>query len=74
MCHQNEDDFVNNKDTRLMGVIFPLTMFKCILYSQDQIRAGDYRIVFQVLDDDLLIMISKIGNRKIIYRRMTDIP
>ena len=37
-------------------------------------RVGDYRIIYQVLDDELLVLIVKIGDRKTIYRRLSDIP
>jgi mRNA interferase RelE/StbE len=39
-----------------------------------RIRVGDYRIIYQVLDDELLVLIVKIGDRKTIYRRLSDIP
>ena len=36
-----------------------------------KIRVGDYRIVFEIQDDILLILIIKIGHRKDIYRNLT---
>ncbi len=33
-----------------------------------KIRVGDYRIVYEIQDDVLLILIIKIGHRKDIYR------
>jgi mRNA interferase RelE/StbE len=38
-----------------------------------RIRTGDYRIVYQVLDAELVVLIVKIGDRKTIYRRLMDI-
>jgi mRNA interferase RelE/StbE len=36
-----------------------------------KIRVGDYRIVYEIHDDILLILIIKIGHRKDIYRSLT---
>jgi len=36
-----------------------------------KIRLGDYRIVYEIQDDVLLILIVKIGHRKDIYRNLT---
>ena len=36
-----------------------------------KIRVGDYRIVYEIQDDVLLILIVKIGHRKDIYRNLT---
>jgi mRNA interferase RelE/StbE len=36
-----------------------------------KIRVGDYRIVYEIQDDILLILIVKIGHRKDIYRNLT---
>ncbi len=36
-----------------------------------KIRIGDYRIVYEIQDDVLLILIIKIGHRKDIYRNLT---
>ena len=35
-----------------------------------KIRVGDYRIVYEIQDDILLILIIKIGRRKDIYRHL----
>jgi len=35
-----------------------------------RIRSGDYRIIYQVKDKILLILILKIGHRKEIYKKM----
>ena len=35
-----------------------------------KIRVGDYRIVYEIQDDILLILIVKIGHRKDIYRSL----
>ena len=36
-----------------------------------RIRVGDYRIVYEIQDDILLILIIKIAHRKDIYRSLT---
>ena len=36
-----------------------------------EIRTGDYRIVYEIQDDVLLLLIIKIGHRKDIYRNLT---
>ena len=36
-----------------------------------KIRVGDYRIICEIQDDVLLILIIKIGHRKDIYRSLT---
>jgi mRNA interferase RelE/StbE len=36
-----------------------------------KIRVGDYRIVYEIHDDILLILIIKIGHRKDVYRSLT---
>lgn len=33
-----------------------------------RIRVGDYRIIYQIRDDVLLVLLLKIGDRKEIYR------
>jgi mRNA interferase RelE/StbE len=33
-----------------------------------RVRSGDYRIVYQILDKRLIVIVVKIGNRKDIYR------
>ncbi len=33
-----------------------------------RVRVGDYRIVYEIQDDILLILITKIGHRKDVYR------
>ena len=35
-----------------------------------KIRVGDYRIIYEIPDDVLLILIVKIGHRKDIYRSL----
>ena len=35
-----------------------------------RIRVGDYRIVFEIQDDILLILVVKIGHRRDIYRNL----
>ena len=36
-----------------------------------RVRVGDYRIIFEIREDTLLILALKIGHRKEIYRRIT---
>jgi len=36
-----------------------------------RIRVGDYRIIYEIQNDILLILIIKIGHRKDIYRNLT---
>ena len=36
-----------------------------------KVRVGDYRIVYEIQDDVLLILIVKIGRRKDIYRNLS---
>lgn len=35
-----------------------------------RIRVGDYRIVYQVLDEELIVLIVSIGHRREVYRRL----
>ena len=35
-----------------------------------RVRVGDYRIVYQVLDDDLVVLVVTIGHRGDVYRRL----
>ena len=36
-----------------------------------RIRVGDYRIIYEIHSDILVIMILKIGHRKEVYRRLS---
>ena len=36
-----------------------------------RVRVGDYRIIYEVQEDILLILVLKIGHRKEVYRRLT---
>jgi mRNA interferase RelE/StbE len=36
-----------------------------------RVRAGDYRIIYEIHEDILLILVLKIGHRKELYRRLT---
>ena len=38
--------------------------------SFHRIRSGDYRIIFEIHDDRLVILVVKIGHRKDIYKRL----
>ena len=35
-----------------------------------KIRAGDYRIIYEIHDDTLVILVVKIGHRKDIYKQL----
>jgi mRNA interferase RelE/StbE len=39
-------------------------------YDLYRIRSGDYRIVYQILEKKLVILIIKIGHRRDIYRSL----
>lgn len=44
-----------------------------LLHSDKQIyrlRSGDYRIIYQIKDDRLLVLVAKVGNRKDIYKNL----
>lgn len=34
-----------------------------------RVRVGDYRIVYEVLDGDLVIQVVRVGHRREVYRR-----
>jgi mRNA interferase RelE/StbE len=36
-----------------------------------RVRVGDYRIIYEIHGDILLIVVLKIGHRKEVYRRLT---
>ena len=36
-----------------------------------KVRVGDYRIIFEIHDDTLLILVVKIGHRKDIYKHLS---
>jgi len=35
-----------------------------------RVRAGDYRVVYEVSDDDLIVLVVTIGHRSDVYRRL----
>ena len=35
-----------------------------------KIRSGDYRIVYQIHEDRLVILVAKVGHRKDVYNRL----
>jgi len=44
-----------------------------LLHSDKQIycvRSGDYRIIYQIKKDRLLILVAKAGNRKDVYKNL----
>jgi mRNA interferase RelE/StbE len=34
-----------------------------------RLRQGDYRILYEIIDDDLVVTVVRIGNRRDVYRR-----
>ena len=36
-----------------------------------RVRVGDYRIIYEIHEDTLLVLVLKIGHRKEVYRRLT---
>jgi mRNA interferase RelE/StbE len=34
-----------------------------------RVREGDYRIVYEIRDDEVIVVVVKIGHRKDVYRR-----
>ena len=39
--------------------------------SFHKIRSGDYRIIYEIHDDRLVILVVKIGHRKDVYKKLT---
>jgi len=37
-----------------------------------RLRSGPYRIIYQVFDDRILVVVIRIGHRKDVYRRLID--
>jgi len=35
-----------------------------------RVRSGDYRIIYQIKEDRLLILVAKVGNRKDVYKNL----
>ena len=35
-----------------------------------RVRTGDYRIVYQIFEDRLVILVVKVGHRKDVYKRL----
>jgi mRNA interferase RelE/StbE len=35
-----------------------------------RLRSGDYRIIYKIEDDRLLVLVIKIGHRRDVYRRL----
>lgn len=62
---------------RVMAVIDRLAENPCPAQSvklsgqvnEWRVRAGDYRVVYQVHDDRLLVLVVEIGHRSTVYRR-----
>ncbi|MFX0098978.1 MAG: type II toxin-antitoxin system RelE/ParE family toxin [Candidatus Hodarchaeota archaeon] len=41
---------------------------KLVGFPYYRIRVGDYRVIFDVQDDKLIVLILEVGNRKKIYK------
>jgi mRNA interferase RelE/StbE len=37
-------------------------------HGELRIRVGDYRIVYEVHDDELLVLVTRLGHRREVYR------
>lgn len=35
-----------------------------------RVRAGDYRVIYQIGDAELVVLVVRIGNRREVYRRL----
>ncbi|MDD2605055.1 MAG: type II toxin-antitoxin system RelE/ParE family toxin [Desulfobacteraceae bacterium] len=35
-----------------------------------RVRSGDYRIVYQIFEDRLVILVVKVGHRKDVYKKI----
>lgn len=38
--------------------------------SFHKVRSGDYRIIYEIYDDRLIILVVKIGHRKNVYKKL----
>jgi mRNA interferase RelE/StbE len=38
-----------------------------------RVRPGDYRVICQIQDDVLLVLVVRIGDRKEIYKRISEL-
>lgn len=38
--------------------------------SFHKVRSGDYRIIYEIHDDRLIILVVKVGHRKDVYKRL----
>jgi mRNA interferase RelE/StbE len=69
------DKLPRNVQGRLAGVIDDLSLqprphqsLKLTGHDLYRIRSGDYRVVYSIDDDMLVILVVKIGHRREIYR------
>jgi mRNA interferase RelE/StbE len=46
----------------------PINCKKLRVINAYRIRIGDYRIIYEIKDDILIVVVLKIGHRKDIYR------
>ena len=37
-----------------------------------RLKSGDYRIVYQVFDNNILVLVLRIGHRDYVYKRLTN--
>jgi mRNA interferase RelE/StbE len=38
-------------------------------HDRYRIRQGDYRIIYEIKDDDVIVVVVKVGHRRDVYRR-----
>lgn len=39
-----------------------------------RLRVGDYRVLYQIQDDDVLVLVVRVGHRRMIYRQPREKP
>lgn len=54
---------------RLEGDPFSAASVKALADGGYRLRVGDYRILFEIVDDQLLVLVVKVGHRREVYRR-----
>lgn len=40
------------------------------LYETYRVRVGDYRVIYTIKDEELIILVVRIGHRREVYRRL----
>mgnify|MGYP002354489518 CR=1 FL=1 len=38
-----------------------------------RLRKGDFRVVYQIRDKELIVIVAKVGNRKDVYKNLTSL-